>query len=101
MEFNRDWNHGSAKVVSAGAQIRIVPVEFSPPLDVVNRTKLNSVRAMRLHVSPELVGNWQAQPRLSSSNFGDRATSSPTKNTYIGCLSMSYLPFQAIVPGLH
>ena len=31
---------GGEIVVSAGAKIPIVPVEFSPPLDVINRDRL-------------------------------------------------------------
>src|SRR3984893_5938734 len=34
--------------VSAGAKIPIVPVEFSPPLDVVNRSSLHTVEVPRL-----------------------------------------------------
>src|SRR5690349_20765903 len=35
-------------VVSAGAKIPIVPVEFSPPLDVVNRSPLHTEEAPKL-----------------------------------------------------
>src|SRR5215471_6834966 len=34
--------------VSAGAKIPIVPVEFSPPLDVVNRSPLHTEEVPRL-----------------------------------------------------
>src|SRR5206468_6971668 len=38
----------AATIVSAGAKIPIVPVEFSPPLDVVNRSSLHTEEVPRL-----------------------------------------------------
>src|SRR6202051_2380660 len=40
--------HGKATLVSAGAKIPIVPIEFSPPLDVVNRDALQMEEVPKL-----------------------------------------------------
>src|ERR1700692_831668 len=40
--------HGKATLVSAGAKIPIVPIEFSTPLDVVNRNPLQMEEVPKL-----------------------------------------------------